>query len=114
MRPSRRNAVAVDAADQRQWAHARREGSVHMETKNLAELYDLPPIPWERARQALESGEPQKQTTFLATTRPDGRPHLTGVGALWDDGKAYIVSGPDTRKSRNLAENPNCAISMAY
>ena len=85
-----------------------------METKNLAELYDLPPIPWERARKALESGEPQKQTTFLATTRPDGRPHLTGVGALWDGGKAYVVSGPDTRKSRNLAENPNCAISMAF
>ena len=85
-----------------------------METKNLAELYDLPPIPWERAQKALESGEPQKQTTFLATTRPDGRPHLTGVGALWDDGKAYVVSGPDTRKSQNLAENPNCAISMAY
>ena len=85
-----------------------------METKNLAELYDLPPIPWERAQKALESGEPQKQTTFLATTRPDGRPHLTGVGALWHDGKAYVVSGPDTRKSQNLAENPHCAISMAY
>ena len=85
-----------------------------METKNLAELYDLPPIPWERAEQALESGEPEKQTTFLATTRPDGRPHLTGVGALSKDGKAYIVSGPDTRKSQNLSANPSCAISMAY
>jgi nitroimidazol reductase NimA-like FMN-containing flavoprotein (pyridoxamine 5'-phosphate oxidase superfamily) len=84
-----------------------------METKNLGELYDLPPIPWSRALEALESREPQTQSCFIATTRPDGRPHLAGVGAIWDEGKVYVVSGPETRKSRNLAENPNCAVSMS-
>jgi pyridoxamine 5'-phosphate oxidase-like protein len=85
-----------------------------METKNLAELYDLEPIPWSRALQALEATETGPDTRcFLATTRPDGRPHLAGVGAMWDEGKVYIVSGPGTRKSRNLAENGNCAVSMA-
>ena len=54
-----------------------------MQTKNLADMYDLPAIPWSRALEALESQIPQRQTTFLATTRPDGRPHLTGVGAVW-------------------------------
>ena len=39
-----------------------------MHQKNLADLYDLDPIPWSRALEALESGEPQKQTPFLATT----------------------------------------------
>ena len=86
-----------------------------MDQKNLADLYGLDPVPWSRALEALESDEREKNDTwFLATTRPDGRPHLTGVGALWHDGKAYVVSGPDTRKSQNLAENPHCAISMAY
>lgn len=80
--------------------------------KNLADLYGLDPIPWSRALEALESTEPT-QTSFIATTRPDGRPHLAGVGALWDGGKVYIVSGAGTRKSRNLARNANCAISMA-
>jgi general stress protein 26 len=84
-----------------------------MDEKNLAELYHLDPIPWSVALEALESPEPEKSTCFLATTKPDGRPHLAGVGALWDSGKVYVVSGPGTRKSRNLAENPSCAVSMS-
>ena len=50
---------------------------------------------------------------FLGTSRPDGRPHAARVGALWYDGDVYIASGPGTRKSRNLAENPACTISMS-
>jgi len=84
-----------------------------MDQKNLADLYGLGPIPWSRALEALESGEQRNETSFLATTRPDGRPHLAGVGAVWDDGKVYFVSGAGTRKSRNVAQNPNCAISMS-
>jgi hypothetical protein len=83
-----------------------------MDEKNLADLYHLDPIPWSRALEALESPEPEARC-FLATTRPDGRPHLAGVGALWDQGKLYFVSGPETRKSRNVAENAQCAIAMA-
>ena len=83
-----------------------------MDQKNLADLYGLEPIPWSRALEALESTEPT-QSSFIATTRPDGRPHLAGIGALWDDGTVYFVSGAGTRKSRNVVENANCAISMA-
>ena len=84
-----------------------------MDQKNLADLYGLDPIPWSRALEALESAEPRTQTPFLATTRPDGRPHVAALGALWDDGKVYFVSGAGTRKSRNLAQNANCVISMS-
>jgi Pyridoxamine 5'-phosphate oxidase len=84
-----------------------------MDAKNLAELYGLDPIPWSRALEALETGNQRNETSFLATTRPDGRPHLAGVGAVWDGGKVYFVSGAGTRKSRNVAENPICAISMS-
>ena len=84
-----------------------------METKNLADLYGLEPIPWSRALAALESFSGPEHRSFLATTRPDGRPHLAGVGALWDHGKVYVVSGQGTRKSRNLAANPACAVSMS-
>ena len=84
-----------------------------MQQKNLADLYSLPPIPWTKVTEALESDQPPDVRCFLATTRPDGRPHLAGVGAVWHEGKVYIVSGPGTRKSQNLAANPNCAVSMA-
>ena len=84
-----------------------------METKNLADLYGLEPIPWSRALAALETGSQRNETSFLATTRPDGRPHLAGVGAVWEEGKVYFVSGDGTRKSRNVAENPSCAISIS-
>jgi general stress protein 26 len=84
-----------------------------MNQKNLADLYGLDPIPWSRALKALESAEPKTQTPFLATTRPDGRPHVAAVGAIWDSGKIYFVSGAGTRKSQNLAGNANCVISMS-
>ena len=45
--------------------------------------------------------------------RPDGRPHVAAVGALWVDGKLYFTSGPQTRKSRNLAHNPACVLSVS-
>jgi hypothetical protein len=38
---------------------------------------------------------------------------VAAVGALWDHGAFYFVSGAGTRKSRNLAGNPNCVISVS-
>jgi hypothetical protein len=84
-----------------------------MEQKNL-DLYGNDPIPWARPLRQLEEFEPGPgHGTWLSTTRPDGRPHTAGVGAIWVDDRFYFTSGPGTRKSRNLAENPNCAISMS-
>jgi pyridoxine/pyridoxamine 5'-phosphate oxidase len=85
-----------------------------METTNL-DIYGDRPIPWSRALEQLEAPPDPNvhRTTWLSTVHPDGRPHLAGVGALWVDGKFYFTSGPGARKSRNLAANPNCALSMA-
>lgn len=82
-----------------------------MRTTNL-DIYGHAPIPWSRAQQQLEKPTDETTTHFLATVRPDGRPHIAGVGALWADDKFYVVSGPGTRKSRNLAERADCAISV--
>jgi Pyridoxamine 5'-phosphate oxidase len=91
--------------------------------KNL-DIYGSPPLKWDRALDRLEQewkmqpppemgGSPEPHTHWLATTSPDGRPHVTGIGAVWDRGKFYFTSGAATRKSRNLAENPNCSIALA-
>jgi hypothetical protein len=81
-----------------------------MDQTNL-DIYGHGPLPWSRAAAQLAS-PPQNATHFLSTVRPDGRPHTAGVGALWRDGTFYFVSGAGTRKSRNLAANPNCVISV--
>ena len=84
-----------------------------MDQTNL-DIYGHPPIPWSRAEQQLEEAVGGMGAHFfLATVRPDGRPHVAGIGALWVDGKFYIVSGPETRKSRNLAEHTDCVICVA-
>jgi hypothetical protein len=82
-----------------------------MEQKNL-DIYGSAAIPWSRALKQLEEAA-SKGSFWLATVRPDGRPHVAAVGALWVDGKFYMTSGAGTRKSRNLAQNPNCVISAS-
>ena len=84
-----------------------------MQQKNLADLYGLDPVPWSRAVEALAASKAQQHTPFLATIRPDGRPHVAGVGAVWHDDRVYFVSGPGTRKSQNLAANPACSVAFA-
>ena len=82
-----------------------------METKNL-DIYGSAPIPWERARDALAAAKGPDVAFFLGTVRPDATPHSAGIGALWVDDTLWIVSGPGTRKSRNLAATPACTISV--
>ena len=81
-----------------------------MEQKNL-DIYGDEPIPWSRALEQLDAGA--RGTYWLATTRPDGRPHVAGVGALWVDGRIYFVTGAGTRKGRNLAQNARCVFSIS-
>jgi hypothetical protein len=81
-----------------------------IETKNL-DRYGSEALPWSRPHDILVAVPPQLGTTFLNTVRPDGRPHTAAVGAFWLDGDVYFTSGPGTRKSRNLMENPTCTIS---
>jgi hypothetical protein len=73
----------------------------------------VPSLPWNRARDLLEADLPGPGVpVFLGTTHPDGRPHSAGIGALWLDGDMYFISGPGTRKSRNLAANPASSMSI--
>ena len=64
---------------------------------------------WEQARQRLANPEYQR-TSWLATTRPDGRPHLMPVIGTWIDDALHLIVGEGTQKGRNLAANARCAI----
>ena len=65
---------------------------------------------WELARTRLENPE-QPRTCWLATTRPDGRPHLMPVIGSWIDGAMHVVAGEDTQKARNIAADDRCVIA---
>ena len=81
-------------------------------TRNL-DRYGSAELEWSRPHDILAGQTPEADLTFfVATVRPDGRPHSAGVGATWVDGALYFTSGPGTLKSRNLAANPACSVSV--
>ena len=56
---------------------------------------------WDTARGRWAEAE----LYWLSTVRPDGRPHVTPLISVWLDGAAYICTGPDECKARNMAQN---------
>jgi PPOX class probable F420-dependent enzyme len=92
-----------------------------MEAKNLADLYELPPLDWSHIQARLDqgvdqapgAGGPDRHTCWLATIDADGSPHVTGIGALWVDGAFWFETGERSRKGRNLARDPRCTLSVA-
>jgi len=81
-----------------------------METTNL-DIYGHDALAWDRVRAALTASRGPHVTFFIGTVRPDGVPHAAGVGALWAGESMWFVTGPGTRKARNLAANAACTLS---
>jgi hypothetical protein len=62
---------------------------------------------WAEGRERVEAAE----LFWLSTVRPDGRPHLTPLIAVWLDDIAYFCTGAEERKAKNLAQNPHCILT---
>jgi general stress protein 26 len=65
------------------------------------------PTEWSEARVRLE----QAEIFWISTVRPDGRPHVTPLIAVWLDRALYFCTGPSERKARNLADNQHCILT---
>ena len=50
-------------------------------------------------------------TFWLSTVRPDGRPHVTPLIAVWHADSIWFTTGPEERKAKNLAENRSCVLT---
>ena len=48
---------------------------------------------------------------WVATSRPDGRPHVMPVWGVWLDGQLFFSSGRQSVKARNLAAMPSIAVA---
>jgi nitroimidazol reductase NimA-like FMN-containing flavoprotein (pyridoxamine 5'-phosphate oxidase superfamily) len=67
---------------------------------------DVGLMPWSWAKQRLEDSH----NYWLATVRPDGRPHLMVIWGLWLDAVFYFSTGSRSRKTLNLESNAHCVI----
>jgi hypothetical protein len=64
-------------------------------------------LPWKWAEQRLR----KSHNYWITTVKPDGSPHVMVVWGLWLDGAFLFSTGSQSRKARNLAENPRCVVS---
>ena len=65
-------------------------------------------LAWPRMVERLE----QATNYWLATTRPDGRPHVTPVWGVWVAHALYFDGIPTARWARNLAAHPAVAVHL--
>lgn len=49
---------------------------------------------------------------WMATTRPDGRPHVVPRWGVWVDGRLWYDGAPTTVHVRNLARAPACTLHL--
>jgi PPOX class probable F420-dependent enzyme len=59
-------------------------------------------VAWQQVDLALRAA----RTIWLATTRPDGRPHAAPVWFCWDGERIVFSTARGTLKGRNLAAQP--------
>jgi hypothetical protein len=64
-------------------------------------------IPWAEAERRLTDSHDY----WLATARPDGRPHVMPVWGVWLEGLLWFSSGLRSRKARNLAADGRCSLT---
>jgi uncharacterized pyridoxamine 5'-phosphate oxidase family protein len=63
--------------------------------------------PWSDAVAILE----EAPIFWLSTVRPDGRPHVTPLIAVWLEEALYFCTGETERKAKNIAHNSNCVLT---
>ena len=83
---------------------------IHTEpVTTLAEQFSSPgasPTAWADGQRQLQDA----QIFWIATVRPDGRPHVVPLMSVWLDDALYFCTGATERKAKNLAENARCIL----
>ena len=68
--------------------------------------------PWSLAEDRLSNPE-KPRTSWLATVRPDGSPHLMPLITAWLEDALYFITAAGTQKGRDLAQEPRCVVAMS-
>jgi len=93
--------------------------AVGMEATNIDPPSEPPVQEWSAVVAELDKGaflsldnHPSRYSTWLTTLNPDGSPHVTAVGAVWDDSAFWFQTADRTRKARNIARDARCAMCV--
>jgi len=65
-------------------------------------------LPWSFVEERMSAAI----NYWVATVDPKGRPHATPVWGAWVDGMCYIEGSPETKRARNLAQNPAVVVHL--
>lgn len=65
-------------------------------------------LDWALVNERLEASAQY----WMATTRPDGRPHVVPRWGAWLDNKLWYDGAPTTVHVQNLAANPACVLHL--
>jgi hypothetical protein len=84
-----------------------RAGRPYMPGNQGMHRSDSRSISWPTALQRFNAC----RNDWLATVRPDGRPHSMPVWGLWHEGAFWFSTFPASRKARNLAADGRCTVS---
>jgi len=62
---------------------------------------------WQETRRILETAE----LFWISTVRPDARPHVTPLVAVWLDEAIHFCTGATEQKAVNLSRNPHVILT---
>lgn len=65
-------------------------------------------LPWTSVAAKLAAAH----NYWVASTRPDGRPHVMPVWGVWMDGIVFFGTDRGSRKGRNIAANPSVTVHL--
>ena len=65
-------------------------------------------LDWPKVEQRLGKA----RNYWVATARPDGRPHAMPVWGLWLEGRFYFSSDGGSRKGKNIAAMPYAVVHL--
>jgi PPOX class probable F420-dependent enzyme len=64
-------------------------------------------LPWRWAEQLLIAS----RNYWIATSSPDGRPHVMPVWGMWEEDAFWFSSSNGSRKARNLRADSRCTVT---
>ncbi|RIK44191.1 MAG: pyridoxamine 5'-phosphate oxidase [Chloroflexi bacterium] len=65
-------------------------------------------LPWEYVEERMRTAV----NYWIGTVRPNGRPHVSPIWGIWHDGRFWFDGSPETRRGKNIAQNPHITVNL--
>lgn len=65
-------------------------------------------LPWSKVERWIA----ESRNYWVATTRPDGRPHAMPLWGVWLESAVWFSTHPESLKGRNIARDPRIVVHL--